>query len=434
MSTTAAGLNLFSPGAQTSARARLELRLDRAGMAALRQFLGATGREALASPAEFSAGRVHGQWDATVVAAFTSVMGDFLGVTGRAAGRDEHLRALAARLAGSPLPGEVFTSARAVLADGGGRAAMTEAMAADSGQTALTAALSVFGRTWATVVSQYARVEATAGFNSAVVRQALRAGVTQIVWVAHHDERTRPTHLAADGQKAKPGGHYIVGGAVLRWPGDVAGPYDETMNCRCVLAAAGDRPPGYELPPRSGSPAKLKPQAARPELSGQAAAEGLRGPVLDSGPARRALLDYTSGLYGQINYALRNGRPLDRDLATIPELLTDLARAHPLPFPIMMHRGVSANFPIPAVGDVVQDPAPLSGTLSAQSVRNFGPVTWSIHVPQGYPAIPVSQLQKGPSYEFEGPGVEDEIILPPGTRLRILSVTASTVEAEVVQP
>jgi hypothetical protein len=250
MSTTAAGPNLFSPGAQTSARARLELRLDQAGMAALRQFLGATGREALASPAEFTAGRVHGQWDTTVVAAFTSVMGDFLGVTGPAAGRDEHLRALAARLSGSPLPGEVFTSARAVLADGGGRTAMTEAMAADSGQTALTAALSVFGRTWATVVAGYARVEATAGFNSAVVRQALRAGVTQIVWVAHHDERTRPTHLAADGQKAKPGGHYIVGGAVLRWPGDVAGPYDETMGCRCVLAAAGDRPPGFELPPR----------------------------------------------------------------------------------------------------------------------------------------------------------------------------------------
>jgi hypothetical protein len=255
--TAAADLNLFSPGAQTSARAHLELRLDQAATGALRSFLADVARDALDRPASFTAGEVHGQWATTVVPAFVTVMAEFMGIAHPtpnaqvlATLSDEHLRAMASRLTASPLPGEAYTSARAVLANGGGRTAMTEAMATDSGQTALTAALSVFGRTWATVVAGYARVEATAGFNSAVVRQALRAGVTQIVWVAHHDERTRPTHLAADGQKAKPGGHYIVGGAVLRWPGDVAGPYDETMGCRCVLAAAGDRPPGFELPPR----------------------------------------------------------------------------------------------------------------------------------------------------------------------------------------
>lgn len=451
--------DLFSPGAQTSARAHLELRLDSAATTALRSFLAGVAHDALDRPASFTAGEVHGQWATTVVPAFVGVMAEFMGipVQPHAALHDEHLRAMASRLAASPLPGEAYTSARAVLADGGGRTAMRTAMAIDSGETTLTAGLDVIGRTWATVVNGYARIEATIGFNTEVIKQALRIGVKQIVWISHHDSVVRASHLAADGQRAKPGGHYIVGGAVLRWPGDVAGPWAETAGCRCVLAAAGDRPPGYELPPRNAAPSEVIPAAkpkskpkpnaavkakpptkqkvaALPELSGRAAAEALAGPTLDSGPARRALMEYTTGLYGQINLAMRDGRALPEDMAHIPGLLTELADAHPLPFPVLLHRGVTDNQALPAVGDIVTDPAPLSGTLSERSARHFGSVIWSIHVPQGHPAIPVSQLQKGPHYVFEGPGIEDEIILPPGARLRILNVTTSTVEAEVIRP
>lgn len=55
------------------------------------------------------------------------------------------------------------------------------------------------------------------------------------IWVAHHDEKTRATHQAADGQRAPFSGTFTVGGVQLRFPGDPDGPADEVKNCRCHL-------------------------------------------------------------------------------------------------------------------------------------------------------------------------------------------------------
>lgn len=167
------------------------------------------------------------------------------------------------------------------------------------------------------------------------------------------------------------------------------------------------------------------------ELTGRSAAEGLAQPLLQQGPERSALLDYTGGSYGELNYAKRHGKPLTDRQNEIVAGLTTLAEQHPLPFPVVMYRG-REDAKRPRVGSVVEDKAPMSGTLSERSVANFGVNHWIIHVPAGTPAIPVSQLQRGPKYRFEDPGVEDELILLPGTRLRILSVKGTTVEAEVV--
>lgn len=59
-------------------------------------------------------------------------------------------------------------------------------------------------------------------------------GAFERVWVATFDTRTRPTHVAAEGQRAPIDGVFAVGDALLRFPGDPAGPPEETIQCRCT--------------------------------------------------------------------------------------------------------------------------------------------------------------------------------------------------------
>lgn len=53
-------------------------------------------------------------------------------------------------------------------------------------------------------------------------------------WLATDDNRTRPTHRAADGQRIPVGARFQVGSSELRFPGDPLGPADETIQCRCT--------------------------------------------------------------------------------------------------------------------------------------------------------------------------------------------------------
>lgn len=54
-------------------------------------------------------------------------------------------------------------------------------------------------------------------------------------WLSRDDERTRPTHVAADGQVQPLHQAFQVGGYPLRFPHDPLGPAAEVMNCRCVM-------------------------------------------------------------------------------------------------------------------------------------------------------------------------------------------------------
>ena len=62
-------------------------------------------------------------------------------------------------------------------------------------------------------------------------------------WRATYDDRTRPSHKKADGQKVAVGEKFKVGEAELECPGDPHGPYDEICNCRCTLVPVVE---GYE--------------------------------------------------------------------------------------------------------------------------------------------------------------------------------------------
>lgn len=85
---------------------------------------------------------------------------------------------------------------------------------------------------WARTVAIQAATAAVEGARSAVATAAARFGVTR-QWVSRTDGHTRPTHLAANGQVQSPGVPFEVGGSLLRYPGDPAGPVRETAGCRC---------------------------------------------------------------------------------------------------------------------------------------------------------------------------------------------------------
>ena len=63
--------------------------------------------------------------------------------------------------------------------------------------------------------------------------------VSEIVrtWHTARDERVRPTHVAASGQKRGLDESFVVGGVLLRYPGDSRGPARETVRCRCIATA-----------------------------------------------------------------------------------------------------------------------------------------------------------------------------------------------------
>lgn len=252
--------DLFSAGAMTSDRSRLELRMERATFAAARAFVREVGDTALHRPGDFSAGYVDGRWSVVTMTLLT-VQARALGLSEprpQTPLTDDRLRATAQRLTDLPIADEAYASARAVMATEPTAKAMRAAMSLKSGeslvvagegqpdQPALTAALGLgtFGRSWFSTLAEAIRREATITVNMELIRRVLLQGrdpqgatAGSIVWVAHHDERTRPTHLAADGYAAKPGGLYQVGTEWLRFPGDPAGSPAETMQCRCVLAA-----------------------------------------------------------------------------------------------------------------------------------------------------------------------------------------------------
>jgi len=81
-----------------------------------------------------------------------------------------------------------------------------------------------------------ARTEVGGAQNRALLASAEARGQrVERVWLSIEDGRTRPTHIAADGQTIAPGERFRVGQAMLDHPGDPSGPPGEIINCRCSM-------------------------------------------------------------------------------------------------------------------------------------------------------------------------------------------------------
>lgn len=94
---------------------------------------------------------------------------------------------------------------------------------------------------WPNRATTVARTEALAAVNAGVYNGAVqdaeqRGDVAPMkVWLATEDQRTRPTHNEADGQRTLLTSPFVVGGFELLYPGDPRGPAQEVINCRCSI-------------------------------------------------------------------------------------------------------------------------------------------------------------------------------------------------------
>lgn len=83
-------------------------------------------------------------------------------------------------------------------------------------------------------ISTMATTESVQALGFAQHEVAVQANLQMFkVWQAVVDERTRPTHLEANGQRQLLNDPFEVGGALLQWPADAGGPLSEIINCRC---------------------------------------------------------------------------------------------------------------------------------------------------------------------------------------------------------
>lgn len=97
-------------------------------------------------------------------------------------------------------------------------------------------------------IEEWCAAHSGAVLNDAIVeagRTDPESGIMEKVWIATNDERTRPTHVEAHGQRAPLDGTFAVGDDELEYPCDPDGSPEEVANCRCrVTIMAGDE----ELP------------------------------------------------------------------------------------------------------------------------------------------------------------------------------------------
>ncbi len=89
----------------------------------------------------------------------------------------------------------------------------------------------LWGESQATQLAANNTVQATGWTQHSVAGQS-RVQLLKI-WQAITDERTRPTHLDANGQRRLLNDPFDVGGAALQWPAAAGGQLSEVINCRC---------------------------------------------------------------------------------------------------------------------------------------------------------------------------------------------------------
>lgn len=152
----------------------------------------------------------------------------------------DYLNASVNRMTG--IPDEVYRLIAAQIAEG-----VTEGESIPDIAARVDDVLTVSGsQRWQNRAVVVARTEVTAANSAGALAAGAQLEITEgrrmvKTWVATtrppSSERTRPSHLEADGQTVALREPFIVGseGARMQYPGDPTGPADEVIQCRCTL-------------------------------------------------------------------------------------------------------------------------------------------------------------------------------------------------------
>lgn len=88
----------------------------------------------------------------------------------------------------------------------------------------------------ATSAARIARTEMHTASTRGADEAARSTGLEMVKeWASAEDARTRRSHAQADGQEVPLNEPFRVGGSLLMYPGDPAGPPREVINCRCAI-------------------------------------------------------------------------------------------------------------------------------------------------------------------------------------------------------
>lgn len=466
-----------SPGESTAARIELEQRTFSAMRRETRAFLVEVERMALA-PAltaaahdHFTLGPVAHRWEQAVRRSIVPIVArlspTYVGNIDQALRSHPYLNRLFGRMMRSPLPEQAFTSARSVLIEASRSQWDTATVARhltdalDMGTATTVDTLVKEGSTWDAMVRRIARTEATAAHNWHALEQLAEQGYTGKRWVAHHDAITRDTHLAADGQTQLLSSAFIVGSEALMVPGDPQGSPAVTYNCRCVIVGVGG--------PASGSltawynphqPRDAKGRWKRSALRQFDAAWAERGDRMQ----QRATLgsqmyapegeydaeyedysvwkDYTQTGFVDLNAALRGGyRPrywkpgtTAEDAAAPMDHMFDregltFDRDCEVTRSVRMGTWDPFGLGVPPPGEwepgsVIEDKAFLSTSASGDVVDELFLSWGGFDEPGWFMRI---KCRKGQRW-LPGEVTQKEMILPRGTRMRVLSKNAATRE------
>lgn len=242
-------MNVTSPAAAFTRQARMEAKVESAIRWALRAFLADVEAMARREGTFIGAGSVASSWMHHMGA---SVLSERL--------PEEVARYVAEVQYLADTPEEVYDTVMAVMTASNVEGWSTEltgdvleyALRPDLEKVSLTAAATTSkrrqamrdafdsalgvrdGMSWYDVAKRDARTAVTGLDGLMATGDMKRQGLAQKMWVAHHDDRTRDTHRAADGQIVPVDGTFTVGGYAMSHPGDRSAPPGETINCRCI--------------------------------------------------------------------------------------------------------------------------------------------------------------------------------------------------------
>jgi hypothetical protein len=106
----------------------------------------------------------------------------------------------------------------------------------------------------ATMLARTDLVALANGGSYMAARQVFEGATATKRWLSTGDARTRPTHVAANGQEVPLEQPFQVGGFPLLYPGDPQGPPAEVIQCRCTLTYAERAAASPSVPPEPVAP------------------------------------------------------------------------------------------------------------------------------------------------------------------------------------